>query len=173
MKIELLRKLYSMLCGDLNGKEIKKNREYMYTYGLPCWLSGEESACQCRRWRLDPWFRKIPWRRKWQLGPVFLPGKSHGQRSLAGYKSWGCKQWDTIYWLNNNNNNWVTFEQQKITQHFKAIPMKNFKKKIELPKYCSTQIWIVPSNQTHNLSSSSPWAKLLGQSRFSSHSMWN
>ena len=60
MKIELLRKLYSMLCGDLNGKEIKKNREYMYTYGLPWWLGGEESACQCRRWRLDPWVRKIP-----------------------------------------------------------------------------------------------------------------
>ena len=31
----------------------------------------------------DPWVRKIPWRRKWQLTPVFLPGKSHGQRSLV------------------------------------------------------------------------------------------
>ena len=35
--------------------------------------------------------RKIPWRRKWQLGPVFLPGKSHGQRSLVGYSPWGCR----------------------------------------------------------------------------------
>ena len=35
--------------------------------------------------RFDPWVRKIPWRRKWQLTPVFLPEKSHGQRSLAGY----------------------------------------------------------------------------------------
>ena len=36
------------------------------------------------------------WRRKWQLTPVFLPGKSHGQRSLAGYSPWGCKRigWD-------------------------------------------------------------------------------
>ena len=33
--------------------------------------------------------RKIPWRRKWQPTPIFLPGKSHGQRSLAGYSSWG------------------------------------------------------------------------------------
>ena len=32
---------------------------------------------------------KIPWSRKWQLTPVFLPGKSHGQRSLAGYSPWG------------------------------------------------------------------------------------
>ena len=34
---------------------------------------------------------KIPWRRKWQPTPVFLPGKSHGQRSLAGYCPWGCR----------------------------------------------------------------------------------
>ena len=34
--------------------------------------------------QVDPWVRKIPWRRKWQPTPVFLPGKSHGQRSLAG-----------------------------------------------------------------------------------------
>ena len=40
---------------------------------------------RCRRHGFDPWVRKIPWRRKWQLTPVFLPGKSHGQRSLAGY----------------------------------------------------------------------------------------
>ena len=33
----------------------------------------------------NPWVRKIPWRRKWQLTPVFLPSESHGQRSLAGY----------------------------------------------------------------------------------------
>ena len=38
-----------------------------------------------KRWRFDPWVRKIPWRRKWQPTPVFLPGKSHGQRRLVGY----------------------------------------------------------------------------------------
>ena len=56
---------------------------------------GKESACQCRghkRGSLDTWVRKMPWRRKWQSVPVFLPGKSHGQRSLAGYSSWGCKE---------------------------------------------------------------------------------
>jgi len=40
---------------------------------------------QCRRCELDPWVRKIPCRRKWQPTPVLLPGKSHGQRSLASY----------------------------------------------------------------------------------------
>ena len=37
------------------------------------------------RLRFDPWVRKSPWRRAWQPIPVFLPGESHGQRSLAGY----------------------------------------------------------------------------------------
>ena len=36
----------------------------------------------CRRYRFDPWVGKIPWRRKWQPTPVFLPGEFHGQRSL-------------------------------------------------------------------------------------------
>ena len=53
--------------------------------GLPQWLSGEKSTCQCRRNRFNPWVRKIPWRRVWQPTPVFLPGESHGQRSLEGY----------------------------------------------------------------------------------------
>jgi len=43
------------------------------------------SIClQCGRPRFDPWIRKIPWRRKWQPTPVFLPEESHGQRSLVG-----------------------------------------------------------------------------------------
>ena len=66
------------------------------------WHSAKESTCQCRRYRrhgLDPWVRKIPWRRKWQPTSVFLPGKSHGQRSLTGYSLWGCKESDTTEWL--------------------------------------------------------------------------
>ena len=39
-----------------------------------------------------PWVGKIPWRRKWQPTPVFLPGELHGQRSLMGYSLWGCKE---------------------------------------------------------------------------------
>ena len=41
------------------------------------------------------WVRKIPWRRKWQPTSVFLPGESHGQRSLVGYSPWGHKELDT------------------------------------------------------------------------------
>ena len=48
--------------------------------GLLWWLNGKESACQSRKHRLDPWVRK-----KWKPTLVFLPGKSHGERSPAGY----------------------------------------------------------------------------------------
>ena len=47
-----------------------------------------------RRLGSDPWVRKIPWRRKWQPTPVFLPGKFHGQRSLVGYSPWGHTELD-------------------------------------------------------------------------------
>ena len=71
-------------------------------FGLPSWLSGKESACQCRkckRLEFDPWVRKIPQRRKWQPTPIFLPGESHGQRSLAGYSQWDRKVSDMNEWL--------------------------------------------------------------------------
>ena len=43
---------------------------YINICGLPWWLSGQESACQCRKCGFDPWVRKIPWRRKWQPGNI-------------------------------------------------------------------------------------------------------
>ena len=43
----------------------------------------------------DLWDGKIPWRKKWQPTPVFLPKESHGQRSLVGYSPWGNKELDT------------------------------------------------------------------------------
>ena len=45
----------------------------------------QETACNAGLPGFDPWVRKIPWRRKSQLTPVFLPGKSHGHRSLRGF----------------------------------------------------------------------------------------
>ena len=65
--------------------------------GLSWWHSGKEPTCQYRRHKRsssDSWVHKIPWSRKWQPTPVFLPGKSHGQRSLAGYGPWGPKESD-------------------------------------------------------------------------------
>ena len=69
--------------------------EYSWLAGLPWWLRGKESACQCRRHGFDPWVRKIPWEIKWQPTPVFLPGEFHGQRRLMGCSPWGCKDLGT------------------------------------------------------------------------------
>ena len=74
------------------------------TYGLPWWLMDKESACQCKRYVFDPCVGKIPWRRQWQPTPVFLPGESHGRRSLVGYSPWCQEELDMTKWLNNNNN---------------------------------------------------------------------
>ena len=76
------------------------SREFPSFILLTVFLSGacgKESACRCRRLRrcrFNLWVWKIPWRRKWQPTPVFLPGKSCGQRSLVGYSPWGHKELD-------------------------------------------------------------------------------
>ena len=51
------------------------------------------------KWPKKLWLKAKVWRRKWQSTPVFLPGESHGQRSLVGYCSWGHKEPDTTEWL--------------------------------------------------------------------------
>ena len=53
----------------------------------------------------DPWVGKIPWRRAWQPTPVFLPGESHGQRSLVGYSPWCCKVLDRTERLSTAEHN--------------------------------------------------------------------
>ena len=57
---------------------------------------GKIICLQCRRPGFDSWIRKTPWRREWQPTSVFLPGESHGQRSLAGYSPWGRKELDMM-----------------------------------------------------------------------------
>ena len=57
----------------------------------------------CRTSRFDPWVGKIPWRRKWQSTPVFLPAELHGQRSLVGYSPQGRKQLHRTEWLTHTH----------------------------------------------------------------------
>ena len=70
--------------------------------GFPRRLSGKESAYQCRKCKFNPWVRKILWRRKGQCTPIFLPGRSHGQRSLAGYSPWGLTESNVTEQLNSS-----------------------------------------------------------------------
>ena len=83
---------------DHNKEELSDRYWVWYRkMGLPTWLSGRESACQCSRLRrrgFDPWVGKISRRRKRQRSPVFLPGEFHGQRSLVGYSPRGRKELD-------------------------------------------------------------------------------
>ena len=80
----------------------QKAREEAGTVGLPWWLSSEDRAWQCRRCGFSPRVGKIPWRRNWLPTPIYLPEKSHGQRSLAGYSPWGHKQSDTAEQLSHH-----------------------------------------------------------------------
>ena len=100
--------------------------------GLPWQLGDKEPNCQRRRCGFNPYVGKIPWRRKWDPTPVFLPGKSHGQRNPVGFSPWGHKEWDMTYWFfcrslagifystlvsgfqkNNNNKNPRSFKDCK------------------------------------------------------------
>ena len=95
------------LCWDFpGGPVVKTSCSNAGSAGLiPVWgvksfpggTSGKEPICHCRRYkrhRFDPWVWKIPWRREWLPILVFLPGESHGQRSLAGYGPQGHKELD-------------------------------------------------------------------------------
>ena len=71
-------------------------------WDFPGGASGKEAAGQCRRCNRRgyyPWVGKTPWRTERHSTPVLLPGKSHGQRSLAGYSPWGRKESDPTEWL--------------------------------------------------------------------------
>ena len=78
----------------------------MYMDGwLPRWLKVKEFTRPCRRHRFDPWVRKTPWRRKWQLTPVFLPGKNPMDRGTGrGYSPWGHKESDMTEQLNTHTH---------------------------------------------------------------------
>ena len=77
LRVHLVEKIAALFC-VLSGSSVVKNPP--------------ASAGDVRDVALVPWVGKIPWRRKWQSSPVFLPGKSHGQRSLAGYSPRGRKR---------------------------------------------------------------------------------
>ena len=94
----------------------------------PRWHSGKEHAYQCRRHKrrvFHPWVGKIPWRRKWQPTPVFLPGDSHGQRSLVCYSPWCCKRaghnWSHFTHMHTCFHNLFFFSWTPIILGYKSI----------------------------------------------------
>ena len=77
----------------------KKSNFYRPYFFLTWWLRRWGVCLQCGRPGFDPWVGKIPRRRKRQPTPVFLPGESHGLRSLVGCSPWGHKESDMTEWL--------------------------------------------------------------------------
>ena len=90
--------------------------------GLRASLSGSvgrESACNAEDPGSIPGSGRFPWRRKWQPTPIFLSGKSHGQRSLVDYSAWGCKESDTTEWMNHHQQPlWAS----RVAQIVKNLP---------------------------------------------------
>ena len=93
--------MHSGFRNSLQGESTREGaRAHTHTrvsVGVSVGTRGEEPSSQCRgheRPRSDRWVQKTPWRRKWQRTAVCLPGKSHGQRSLAGSSPRGHKELD-------------------------------------------------------------------------------
>ena len=89
----------------------------MYMAGFPGHASGgasgKEFVCQWRRHKrqgFDLWVGKIPWRRKWQPAPIFLLGKSHGQRSLGWLQSTGLQSWTRLSAYAHTHTNTDAYE---------------------------------------------------------------
>ena len=80
LQIQKPQRTHSMI----NNPSRKKKKKLLLD--IACGASGKEPTCQRwrhKRHRFDRWVGKIRWRRTWQPTPVFLPGESHGQRSLG------------------------------------------------------------------------------------------
>ena len=95
--------------------------KWLSTWGFPGDARDKGRACQCRSHRrqgFNPWIGKIPWRRKWQPTPVFLPGKFYRQRSLAGYSPWRLR-------VRHDQSNWTHMtSKQTIWDGVKKKPSK-------------------------------------------------
>ena len=81
----------SLVGSAIAGEGIGYSLQYVWASLVVQWV---KNCLQCRRPGFDPWVGKIPWRRERLCTPVFWPGELHGQRSLAGYFPWGCKELD-------------------------------------------------------------------------------
>ena len=83
---------------------------------IPGAARSKESSCQCRMLGFNAWVRKISWKRKWQLTPVFLHGESHGQGRLMCCSPWGRKESDMTEQLNWTEHNFQQYVRYRKAQ---------------------------------------------------------
>ena len=133
---------------------------YMGGGGFPGSSEGKESVCQCRSCGFNSWVRKIPWRRKWLPPPRFLPGKFHGQRSLAGYSPWGLRESDTTEWLSFHAS--ICLYIRVWVFMFPLVVWSNVSNSHDLLKktvgFCPMKERIGSSRCKHQLLNAKPWA---------------
>ena len=72
---------------------------------------------ETQRCRFQPWVGMISGSKKWQPTPIFLPGKFHGQRSLAGYSPWGHKELDMTEWLSTHTHTHIARKDLGLQDH--------------------------------------------------------
>ena len=91
VNMEIIFILLMILVNSSNQKNLGWGKENSFPSGSvtknpPANAGGTVDA------RFNPWVRNIPWRRKWRITLVFLPGEFHGLGSLVGYGPWDCKE---------------------------------------------------------------------------------
>ena len=92
----------------------------MDSIGLSRWCYRKRIHLLKQETWADPWIGKNPWRRAWQPTLVFLLRKFHGQKSLAGYTLWGCKESDMIEQLSTwiGKGHWYAYRQMSFSLNF-------------------------------------------------------
>ena len=105
--------------------------------------SDDKASARIAETRFNPRVWKIPWRKKWQPIPVFLPGKFHGWRSLVGYSPWGLKESDTTEWLHLTLNKCPlgTYRKIRLKKERKRNEDENKKE-----KYIQNTLAVYPQN---------------------------
>ena len=91
----------------------------LWLFGLPRWLSGKESAFQCRRHKRCGF---NPLEKEMATHSSIVARKFHGQRSLVGYSPWSCKELDTIEATYNKVNHYGYIESVFLENRYQSIP---------------------------------------------------
>ena len=137
-------------CAAVHGVAKSQTRLSDWTEppSLYCYAWWQFQCRRCERRRFSPWVRKIPWRRKWQLTPVFLPGKSHRQRSLVGNSLWGCRvgqdwalsQVQATKFFNEETFSWWNIKWWFIHEHVCYLP---FFKRLIVERHLNLLVLII------------------------------
>ena len=129
----LVSKLYQCLLAEFQVcLYVVLEMKLQLSMWLPWWLSGKEP----RSHGFNSWIGKIPWRRKWQPIPEFLPGESRGQRSLAGYSLQGSQESDKTKLLSTHTHTKEGVAGGRIDTCITYVWLNPFAAHLKLSQHC-------------------------------------